>query len=400
MAVWQIETDVCHGRGFSGADPDGFLANFHAWVVKTPATGGPEWYVYDDQSAAGTDPYIVICDVEVPVVNDYDTGKSGGAPKFIKIGLITTEAGYIRVQPYLWWNNSTQTGYGLWAGYRIETYDDADFVYDFRGGDEAMILQARLGTAWDTFILDDFVTDANLLEADTIVGTFQSGITASGSPVVVQLDTGEAANFTIDNDYYVMDFDGHTWLDYLTVTARDLGTDQITCSSLNYDFPAGAVIGAYLHRYYTSSNGMTTSAADMNYSIRQYMKIPYCSAAAGHEIHNQAGYIYGGCKFDAAFNYLFAMNPNDTGVYAVQRPGIVEYYRENDNYFGTYSNSMNRAYGVAKNIYVTQVGTMAAGQDGRTIAAKNYLYFQLLSVMSHSGSAQVGLMILDTESLA
>ena len=30
--------------------------------------------------------------------------------------------------------------------HRIATYDDADFIYDFRGGEECLIINAKLGT--------------------------------------------------------------------------------------------------------------------------------------------------------------------------------------------------------------------------------------------------------------
>jgi hypothetical protein len=395
MAVWQKETDSCTGRGFSATAANGFLAKFYTWVTKAAASGGPAWYMHDDQSALATDPYIVVCDVSSPTVNDYNTGKSGGAPKFLKVGLVTTESGYIRCQAYLWWDNSTQTGYGLWSGNRLETYDSADFGYDFRGGDDGLVIQTRLGTAWDTFIIDDFVGDSNLLEGTSATGVLQSGITA-GSSVVLQLDTGEAANFTENQYYYIYDFDSHSWVNYTKCTNVNTGSDQITLETLAQNFPAGAVVSSYAHRYYTCTNDPTSNVNDINYSNGN-LKIPYCSSDVDqtYVFHDQTTIIYGFCRFDFATNTISGLAPDDYGVYAVQRPLIAEYGKENTQY--VVDTDMNRAYGVAKNVYITKTGTMAQMVDGRTINSKNYLYFQPANKIYQAGSSTYCGLILDTE---
>ena len=45
MAAWQIESDVCHGRGFVSSDAMGLLAKFFTWITKAPASGGPRWTI-------------------------------------------------------------------------------------------------------------------------------------------------------------------------------------------------------------------------------------------------------------------------------------------------------------------------------------------------------------------
>lgn len=51
MAVFQVESGACTGRGFSDIDVDGYLAKFKTWIVKSPAAGGPEWIILLDRSA-------------------------------------------------------------------------------------------------------------------------------------------------------------------------------------------------------------------------------------------------------------------------------------------------------------------------------------------------------------
>jgi hypothetical protein len=384
------ETDVCHGRGFAGSDPTGYLARFYTWIT-TAAPAGPEWFIIDDQSAAVSDPYIVVCDIAAPVVNDIDTGQNGGPPKFVKVGMITTEAGFVRFQPYMWWDSGTHVGRGLFAGHKLATYDDADFQYFFVGGTEGFMMTARTGTVFSTSIIDEWTGDVNLVEPFANWGIEQTGVVA-GANVVLQLDVGEAANFTDGNYYYIYDFDGHTWVNYVQCVNVDLINDRITVDSIAHNFPAGSVIGAYIHRWYTSTSySGGGSVNDLNFSTSTKTKIPYSSGGVGFVVHDQAGTIYGGTVFEYAPSYIGRMAPNDDGVYAVMRPGICELYRENDGL----STGMNRAYGIANNTYLTAKGTMAVVLDGRVISGDNWLYYQAMDAIVTGGSNGIAVLYPD-----
>lgn len=50
MAAFQIESDVCTGRGFSDTSPSGIMAKFYTWITKPPASGGPGWNILLDKS--------------------------------------------------------------------------------------------------------------------------------------------------------------------------------------------------------------------------------------------------------------------------------------------------------------------------------------------------------------
>jgi len=393
MADYQIESGACHGRGFAGLDANGFLAKFYTWVTKSAMSGGPGWYIIDDQSSIAN-PYIVVCDIASPVVNDIDTGKAGGPPKFIKISKIDAESGKIRAQYYCWWDTGTHIGQGLFAGYFINTYDDADFAYDFRGGDECMIIQSRLGTAWDSAMLDEWLGDTNLVEATTKVGVLQSGVVA-GSDVVLQLNTGEAANFTLNKYYYIYDFNGHTWANYCKCTNVNTGLDQITVGLINQNFPTGSVVCAYVHRWMASGNHLGGWTADLN-SPDYCSRIPYYSSISDQTrvIHNQTSSIQGASFPAIVYQYVIKMAPNDEGVYAVMKPGVVEKGRPN-GYAGDSEN--NRGYGTLKNLYVSALGSMARGLDGKVIAGNNWLYFQNTSEFMSTDS-DIAALFLDTAS--
>lgn len=373
MAVVQTEAGICTGRGFGPSAANGFLQKLKEWIVKTPAAGGPEWYIVEDESAAVADPYIVVSDVAVPTANAYNTGKSGGAPKIVRFQMLDSEAGYVRAQVYCGYDTAVR---GLWSGYRITTSDDADFIYDFRGGDQFLIVQTRIGTSWSTFVLDDFLGDDNLLEDATHVGTTLATVSA-GSSVVLQLGAGQAANFTVDKYYYIYHFNSaHAWVEYVKVEAVDVGTDQITVDTLTNAFPDGSVIGSYPHRMYTMGSG-TSSEYHLNHAGTQ-VKTPYCSYKTGNYVFHDQGtwsHIRGAKRLDAAWEYLSKMAPDDEGRYAVQRPGLVEYTRENQSISNTtdLTADQNRAYGICRNVYATTFGSMSLGQDGRVIAGNNWI---------------------------
>jgi len=77
------------------------------------------------------------------------------------------------------------------------------------------------------------------------VGTLQSGV-SSGSSVVLQLDTGEAANFITQtgiNEYQIAGSGSGEGRERPSVTAVDTGTDQITVDSLARSYSSGSRIG-------------------------------------------------------------------------------------------------------------------------------------------------------------
>jgi hypothetical protein len=339
--------------------------------------------------------YIVFCDTAAPAVNDIATGPSAGPPKYLKAILVNSEAGYIRIKNLCWWDTTTKTGYGTWAGYRITTSDDADFAYDFRGGAETMIIQSRIGTAWKCAGITEWTGDAELTEGTDKYGVLQSGVSA-GSSVVLQLDTGEAANFTVNNYYFIFDFDGHSWVNCCKVTATNTGTDQITVDLLGQAFPAGAVIAAYAHRWMAFGNGTSPSVVNNNYSSQS--KIPYVNAASNtYVFHNQTSYIYGSAQAGVCNAFLTKVAPNRKGNWGTEDIYVVEDKWEND-IAQSATTGAHEGYGVLKNVIATNVGTMAAGQDGRTDGGFEYLYTLLMSDVFSSGTATYAALFLNTVS--
>jgi len=405
MAVFQKESGTAHGRGFSAEDANGYLAKLDTWIVKAAGAGGPLWYVHDathEASLDGNEYYVVYTDTDTPSVNDIDTGPSGGPPKYLQVGMDTIRAGYVFVKGYAWWDDSTQTGYGQWFGYEVQTYDDADFEYNFRGGAECMILQTRRGSTWNTAMWDEWTGDANFLEGTDKIGIVQDADpSAGGNDFLLQLDTGEGTNFTTGKYYYLCDFNSVSKVNYVQCTGSGVGdgllADQIKVDNIAAGFQQNSIIGAYIHRW-VSGGDQRASTVDYNDEVGN---IPYVSSKSSdghtHTFPSQSTAIYGGSPWSYESWYLSRMAPNDEGEYAVQRGGICEYERHNSAVTHV---SMNRAYGTPKNSYLTQLGTMAAAQDGRVISAKNWLYFRTGNAITYSGSGSLAVLFLDTVAAA
>ena len=337
--------------------------------------------------------FIIVCDTNTPVLNAYNSGPSGNAPKFIRFGYIVANAGYININGFLWWDTTAKKGRGYWTGRQLLTYDAADFVYSFRGGAEQMCVMTRTGATWNHMIIDDWVGDPNLVEAHTKVGVLQSGVSV-GSNVVLQLDTGEALNFTANKYYYIFDFASETKIEYVKVTAVDILTDQVTIERCYQGYTSGAVIHPYAHRVCSrgtsrSTNGYQSTIIfiDETHSNSGNImtRIPY------HSVPNSMTGCYAEqksarnnfcCRADFLDQVIMNMAPADDGFYAAQRPVIVEYT--------TPATISNRAYGIHKNIYASAPGTMLAFSDYRIINARQWLYI---------GSNDFHTLILNTESL-
>lgn len=345
---------------------------------------------------------MVFCNTASPTANDIDTDPGGGPPKFIRISMLTSEAAYIRIQFAMWHNTTTHFTYGYWFGQRVATYDDADFAYNFRGGEQAMFVSSRLGSIWYTAGMDEFVGDSNLLEGTDKYGILQGGVSA-GADVVLQLDTGEAANITAYKYYYLWDFNDISNVQYVKVTARDLGTDQVTVEALSENFAAGAVLSAYTHRWVGFGNGKVYNSPNMcqDYTYDSISKIPYCSSYNSGDnsycFHNQTGSITAAVETCSADEYMRKMNPDDELNYVPMRSGLVEHYRENSG-TSAITDEMNRGYGVLTNVYLSMANSRDKGSDGRIINSSNYLYLQDASDVFNNGYSLYSVEILDTES--
>lgn len=323
--------------------------------------------------------FVVVTDTAAPVLNDYNTSPAGCAPKFLKLGYVNSESGYVRMQGFLWWDSTNHIPQQCWCGWKLPTYDAAIFAYQFIGGDEFLFQAAQLGANWESMYIDTFTGITNKLEAITKVGVVQSALTA-GSGVVVQLAAGQAANFTVDEYYYIYDFDGHSWVNYSKVTARDTVGDTITLELIAQNFPAGSVVTPYAHRYYSAASSSGTnpsSVTNMNF-YHQNPGIPYCSA-----IVNQNGVRYmqsynGGIRVRITFansnystdEYLQVGIPDDKSYYDCMRH-LIDEIRDSEES----ATSMNRIYGKTNNILKTYRATMGKMTNTRRLNGIDYLNF-------------------------
>jgi hypothetical protein len=473
MAAFQIESNLCTGRGFidtAATGYSGYMAHFYQWITTPVLSGGAGWYMLRDMStqpvsktvvpvvtgssgyftcsghgfthgdtlvlsATGTicggynngytyyvnkidankfrlydsyksayannlnswpsnsgtgnqviilnGPYVVVSNVSSPQVNQ--------SCMILRVGYVSLTGSTINVQSFLSWDSVNQCVYGLWSGHRVSTADSSDFVYDFRGGAECMILQSRIASTWSSAILDTWTGDANFLEPINKSGVVSTNINA-GTNVSIPLFSGESLNFTSGEYYYLLDFQsGHCFTTY----SKCVGISglSITLNNVYYNFPSGSIIGSYPHRFYTFGDYMSLYDMSTNSSNIPY----YSSTTSGYVMHNQNSYNYGSFAADYNDGILSKLIPDDKGKYAIQRCNILESSRPNDSSYPGYFTDMNRFFGSSNNTYITKQGSMLAGSDGRTYGGKNYLFFMNASQFYNGASSNYCILVPDTE---
>lgn len=418
--VPDINTDICtcSGHGFmngeevffttTGTNPGGIqpggLGSYPYVILKVDDdhfrisySYSTMQYLYNNQyvdittSGTGTQyvtrhfPYIIVSDTQQPHINQ--------TSKIMQFYYYIGEAGYVRARSWLGWNDASGNPLHMWAGYTISTLDSSDFAYDFRGGDECLIIHSRIGTSWECLGLDTWTGDANLLEGPDKSGWLVQWAQA-GSGVVLTLNSSGAYNFTSGEYYYMYNLVNPSGgINYSKCTNVNAAADQITLEYMYYNYPSGSVIGSYPHRYCMFGN--------RNGESQRRLTIPYVSSTtSGTCGHNQSYGIYNGCGNSAEYGMLGIMSPNDKGQYAMEKLNIREYYRANDVAYPNFLIGMNRAYGSCNNIYITLLGSMSRAQDGRVYGGDNFLYIMRESELVNDGSSSYAALIPDTEYLS
>jgi len=367
---FQIESGICSGRSFSAS---GFMGKFKTWVVKTPASGGPGWFIIDDQSALGTDPYILISDVAVPTANGYNNGQNGGAQKILKVGYVTANSGQVLFEPYCGYSGGTP--YAPW-GYsglygRVDVLDSTDFAYDFRGGSECMMIFSRVGTVTKYGILTEFTGITGITEPANAVTDITTGVT--GGATSEEIIVTATANFTVDKIYRLYDFTAHNWCAAVKVTAIADGTHMTVedISGTNLDaFPIGAIIGTYPHKQTLLLN---------SYSIRTI--IPYYTIEY-HEAYNKP-YMTNGLQKTLLVGFGNPQQSGDTWAASELFVQEDEASTQSASYDG------NTLQGILTNIRDTGDMTGTNWYDGLTIGSNNWVIFDYT----------VDYLVLNTESV-
>jgi len=337
-------------------------------------------------------PYIIISDEPSPQINQ--------VCKFMKVGYGIPQGSYIQVQYFIGWNNTSKILGSIYGGYIIETVDDGNFAYDFRGGDECMILQSRIGTTWDSTGMDTWTGDSTFLEGLDHSGTLRS-VGVPGTNSVAYLRSGESSNITSGEYYYLYDYSQlpYVRLEYSKCTYVDAGADSVTFSGLVHTFPSGSVIGSYPHRYMCFGNNIYDNNS-FCYSTYIPYTIPYTSHPNWYYCSNLGyGSISSSCRSSYEDGILNSSSPDEKGRHLMEKWNILEWASNQSNYTTHNYNGMNRFYGSANNLYLTKINSMARSQDGLIYGGKQYLYFMLSSeIGGYGGSASYAILYPDSVS--
>jgi hypothetical protein len=353
-------------------DPDNFglattLTNALAGTNIISSTGSGTRTFYSS-------PFRVYCNVPAPLLNQ--------SVKFLRVlyNSNITATGFtdaVRLMGCLWWDTTNHIPRGIWHQYYISVRASISDSYFFVGNDQYIVIVSKNNTTYNQYVTGTWVGDSNLIEPITAIGSLQSGITA-GSSVVCTLLSGQASNFTANKYYFIYDFDGHSWVDYVRCSAVDTGLDTVTLQTVGYNFPAGSVIGAYPHRFYSMGTNVVTSGTANNADNMTHSRssIPYVSSTSGvpsNVFHNQTSRIRPSCRINFHTSALAGGDPEDGGYYYSQIPIISEYERGD----GTVDTTGLRVYGKVGtgDLYVTSVTGLTQAVTLRAVSGVNCVYY-------------------------
>jgi hypothetical protein len=197
--------------------------------VDTAVSGG--WTIHDDLT--GETPYSYV------ITSSGITGEEW--PMYLKLD---AQSNKIDILSYVYWDNSTHTGnikmqYNAYS--YIDTYSSSSFYIWCSASENGVVLDTYVSSQHRTA----FVSLLNSYDPVAALGVTQSGVSA-GSDVVLQLGSGEADRFVAGTSYQIFDTENRNWVE---VNSVDVGTDQITITTLSYDFSAGSRIGVLPYRW-------------------------------------------------------------------------------------------------------------------------------------------------------
>jgi hypothetical protein len=247
VASFQKESGTAKGRGFGTVDGvPSFMNRLKTWIVKNAVSGGPAWYIIDDQSALSTAPYIVI--------SDKATLSNSNRNKVIQIYVPNASGATsdrIYVAYWMYWNTTTHTGVSKYAEHRINTEDTNEYAYDFRGGPEALLLMTRtLGGTWTWTFIDEWEGISNLVEAESgHTGTLTANWPTEANDGSNQLSGYEALTGVGPN----LDANGKLYFS-ITVSGSNIGLN------IYKDSARTQLIGSIASANYTAGQFQTVTA--------------------------------------------------------------------------------------------------------------------------------------------
>lgn len=269
---------------------------------------------------------------------------------------------------------------------------------------------------------------ANSAARQTLTGTAQNssgvtynvymqGPTVADATIVfrqnkITVGTGEGAQFTVGNYYFIYDLTTRLAVNSFLVTAKS--GDVLSVDRLYRPFPIGAKIGSYPHPYFVAGTGNSLwgNRAGIPYmgvtgTMGNFVSSETGSQSGIVEISNASTLLASGIwNFYPAYgpsavtsaedNYITRQSPNRKGLWALQRPGIVERTAHESESAGSWA--AKAAYGQLKNVILGAQGTMTANLHGRTLGGIDYLFFRLINAYVTSSSQSWAACIRDTQS--
>jgi len=295
----------------------------------------------------------------------------------------TASPGIVYITTWMSWDKDIHRGFMSYNTKELNTVDDGDFTYDFRGGPECISFMTRIGSAWDAFFLDEWADLPTHVENSTKRGSTTAAVAAGATSFSVGV--GQGANFTIGNDYFLLSLDKMEACEYVTI-ANVVG-DVITVDDpVLFNFKSGSELTAYHLRVYATGNQVPSLITSS-----PLMTLPLSSDRGKEWGFSSTTVNYSAAEGDVNEKSIIDGAPNHKGEYVVQQPTIKEYFGNAGWYAG------NRMYGIAKNQWFTAKLSMLQMGNGRTILGDVFAYYMPYNNISWAGVSTIAAMIPDTD---
>ena len=174
-------------------------------------------------------------------------------PCYLSMYKDAATANRIKFDIHKYWDNSTHTD--------TYTINCNNYAYFNTDDDGSFYIWASVTKDSATLIV--YTSNVHKMVTMQVISPFYpvpDGIlqssASSGSDVVIQLDTGEAANFMAQKEYQIIDDNYRQWIEVNNV---DTTNDQLTITTLSYNFTSGSRIGTMPYRWAFHINAGTVA---------------------------------------------------------------------------------------------------------------------------------------------
>lgn len=268
------------------------------------------WTLHDDLSGSSPYGYVLLTDGEDSdqmncYIQLYENGED------------------ISMVLWSYWDNTTHAG-AIKTGnppyMKIDADSDGPFYIWCSANKSSAIFISYIGTEYD------FIAVCELLPLVNDCNGLLQSVVSSGSNVVLQLASGEASGFIKGKSYQIIDENSR---DYVEVNAVDATNDQLTITTLTYNYTTNARIGTLPHRWMIFSSEYDNAYGFPMYPTGTADNLSYPASI------NRSLFFYNNTNPCMHCHQKYVFWPSLFNEYSTEK-GVIGFQKANATYFKCY----------------------------------------------------------------